>query len=344
MLQTHIAFCIDESYSIKGIAKPLVDAYNKNVEGIRNSVLSEGQEATMTALLFGHRTLKHRVLYVGHQVQTIEKLKYSDIQPSGTTPLFDSVYRAIKKLEELDDGKDDTTFVVSVITDGGENASYDPGVKEAIELMKEKTYTDRWTFTFLVPNRYGSSFAKDYGIPRGNIQEWDERTAAGTEEAFEVTRSAFDHYIISKSQGIKSTKSFYSDLSDVTVREVRSDLSDITNQVTIIKAYETCDIRSCVVNAGFPFIKGAAFYQLIKTEKRVQPYKMVALRVKTSGKIFCGTEARKLLGIDGATDTVRLVPGDHAKFDVFIQSTSFNRKIPAESLLLYWPKVGTQKK
>ncbi|MEE4260376.1 MAG: hypothetical protein V2I62_11480 [Bacteroidales bacterium] len=344
ILKTHIAFCIDESGSISGIVRPLVEAYNRNVASIRDSVLAEGQEATMTALTFGHRTLKHRLLYVGHQVQTIEELKDSDIKPSGMTPLFDSVYRAIEKLQELDDGKDGTTFVINVVTDGYENSSEYPGVIAAIAAMNEKIATDRWTFTFLVPDGNAGYFSNKYSIPRGNIQEWDTKTEKGTSQAFIQNSSAFSNYFLSKSRGIKSTKTFYSDLTDTTVRTVRSELSEITNQVEFIRPANDCQIRAAIIDAGKPYIKGSAFYQLIKTEKKVQPYKMVALRVKSSGKVFCGTKARELLGIAGIQHTVRLVPGDHAKFDVFIQSTSVNRKIPAGTEVMYWPKVGTQKK
>ncbi|MCF8019869.1 MAG: hypothetical protein K9L62_10760 [Vallitaleaceae bacterium] len=343
MLQTHVAFCIDESGSIQGIVKPLVSAYNKNVDSIRDSVLAEGQEASMTALAFGHRTLKHRVLYVGQQVQTVEELKESDIRPSGMTPLFDSVYRAIEKLEELDDGKEDTTFVISVITDGQENSSRNPGVSATIHKMEEKIATDRWTFTFLVPNGNAIQFSRSYRIPMGNIQEWDEKTAVGTETAFIQTSRGFTNYFASKSKGVKSTRSFYADVSDLTVRKARSELSEITGSVEFINANVTCQIKQCILDAGKEWIKGAAFYQLVKTEKRVHPYKMVALRVKSSGKVYCGQKARDMLGIGQATTTVRLVPGDHGKFDVFIQSTSVNRKIPAGTEVLYWPKVGTQK-
>ena len=346
MLQTHVAFCIDESGSIAGIVAPLVAAYNKNVGGIRDSVLAEGQEATMTALTFGHRTLKHRVLYVGHQVQTVKELKDDDIKPSGMTPLFDSVYRAIKKLEELDDGKPETTFIVNVVTDGQENSSNDPGVTATIREMEKKIATDRWTFAFLVPNGSASYFSRKYRIPMGNIQEWDEKTAAGTETAFLTNTRAFSSYFVSKSAGdLKSKKSsFYSDLSDLTVRKARTALSKITKQVEFFTPHRDCTIRDCIIGFKREWIKGAAFYQLIKTEKRVQDYKLVALRVKTSGEVYCGQEARDMLGIGNVTGTVRLVPGDHAKFDVFIQSTSVNRKIPAGSEVMYWPKVGTQQK
>jgi len=345
MLKTHVAFCLDESGSIKArkLTKPLVEAYNINMVSIRQSVLDEGQEASMTALAFGHVTLKHRILYVGQQVQTVKPLKVSDLNPSGMTPLFDSVYRAIQKLSELDDGDENTTFVVNVLTDGEENQSHDPGVAATLRLMNEKMGTDRWTFTFLIPDQYIGRFLRDFDVSRGNVQEWDASSAEGVEQAFVANASAFKRYFSGRSKGVRSTNSFYADLSDVTVREARSELSEITNQVTIIKPRNNCLIRECIVDAGHPYIKGAAFYQLVKTEKKVQPYKLVAIRVKTSGKIYCGREARAMLGID-VPQTVRLVPGDHGKFDVFIQSTSYTRKIPANTLVLYWPKVGSQKK
>jgi len=349
-LQSHCAFCIDESGSIAhaGITKPLVEAYNQTVTDIRQSVLDEGQEASMTALAFGDRNLKHRILYVGQQVQTVTPLRVSDLNPTGMTPLFDSVYRAIKKLEELDDGNPDTSLIVSTITDGQENQSVDPGVPTTLRLMESKIATDRWTFSFLVPNGEEDSFARDFNVPRGNVQGWDTKTARGTKEAGVATSSAYRSFFTQKSAagvGKKmSTKSFYSSTADLTVRTARAELSEITKQVTFIKAPKDTTIKEIILGAGDEWIKGAAFYQLVKTEKKVQNYKLVALRVKTSGKVYCGEEARNMLGIGGAVDTVRLVPGDHGKFDVFIQSTSVNRKIPGGTQVLYWPKVGTQKK
>jgi hypothetical protein len=342
-LKTHVAFCIDESGSVKGIIASLVEAYNKTVIDIRNAVLDEGQEASMTALSFGDRVLKHRVLYVGQQVQTVTPLKVSDLNPTGMTPLFDSVYRAIKKLEELDDKDETTSFITTVVTDGFENASNDPGVAATLKLIREKTGLDRWTFTFMVPNGGQARFSRDFDIPMGNIQEWDSLTAKGTEAGFAVSSKAYKSYFTARSAGVRSTESFYSDMSGATVRSVRSSLSEVTSQVEIFNSPSPGNIREVVERAKRPYIKGAAFYQLVKTEKKVQPYKLVVVRVKTSGKVYCGQEARSMLGID-VSNTVRVVPGDHGKFDVFIQSTSYNRNIPVGTDVLYWPTFGTQKK
>jgi len=344
MLKTHVGFCIDESGSVRKIVRPLVKAYNSNVKSIKDSVLKEGQEASMTALAFGDINLKHRILYTGQQVQTVEPLKVTDLNPTGMTPLFDSVYRAIKKLSELDDGDENTAFIITTVTDGHENNSRDPGVSTTLSLIQEKTATDRWTFTFLVPLGNAFAFSRNFSIPLGNIQEWETTSVKGTEDAFIVNAKAYENYFTSRgATGMRSTNSFYADLTDVTVRKARSELSEITNQVTIIQPKHDCLIKQCIEESGNPYIKGAAFYQLIKTERKVQPYKLVAIRAKTSGKIYCGDEARVMLGID-VGHTVRLVPGDHGKFDVFIQSTSYTRKIPGGTLVLYWPKVGTQRK
>lgn len=346
-MQTHVGFCIDESGSVARIVNALIDAYNNNVDGIRESVLAEGQEASMTALTFGDRVLKHRILYTGEQVQTVRPLKRGDIKPSGLTPLFDSVYRAIKKLEELDDGKEDTTFIISVVTDGFENSSRKPGVHAALALMKEKIDTDRWSFAFLVPNGNGESFSQRWGVPLGNVQEWDSETAIGTETAFVVNTTAFQSYFGDKSKGVEnvrgSKRSFYADLGETTVRTARTKLSKITSQVELIEVMEECTIKEAALAAGCPFMKGALFYQLVKTEKRVQPYKMVVVRVKSSGEYYSGDEGRAMIGLN-ATDTVRLKPGDFGKFDIFIQSTSHNRKVHPGTEIVYWTKFGQQKK
>jgi hypothetical protein len=250
-------------------------------------------------------------------------------------------------LEELDDGNPETSLVVSAITDGFENQSVDPGVPTTVREIEKKMATDRWTFTFLVPNGHEDQFSMEFNIPRGNVQGWDTKTARGTMEAGIATSTAYRGFFKDKTAGggkKMSSKSFYSSTADLTVREARSALSEITSQVEFIVPHMDCQIRNAVLGHGKEWIKGAAFYALIKTEKKVQDYKLVALRVKTSGKVYCGQEAREMLGIGGAAGTVRLVPGDHGKFDVFIQSTSVNRKIPAGTEVLYWPRVGTQKK
>ena len=86
-------------------------------------------------------------------------------------------------------------------------------------------------------------------------------------------------------------------------------------------------------------LRGAAFYQLCKTEPKVQANKRIAIRDKQSGTVFTGDAARRMLALP-TIGTVRLAPDELGEWDVFIQSTSVNRKLDANTQLLYWKGVG----
>lgn len=335
-LKTHVAFCLDESGSVAGILRALIDAYNQNMKSIRNAVLDEGQEATMTALAFGDRNLKHRIIYAGQQVQTVRELNYGDLRPSGMTPLFDSVARAIDALKQLDDGNPDTTFVVTAITDGEENASCDPGVSRTLSMMNSLVPTDRWTFTFLVPSNAAKSFSRRYGIPEGNVLPWDEKTSAGTQKALKSTSDAYGQYFRARSAGTRSTNKFFADLSHVSSKQVAQTMEDISKEIVLINVEKDGRIDDLVESKIGSYVKGTCFYQLTKTEKAVQANKLILIRDRVNGHVFVGDAARQMLGLDQSYGTVKLAPGKTGNFDVFIQSTSVNRKLIHGTQVVVW--------
>ena len=87
--------------------------------------------------------------------------------------------------------------------------------------------------------------------------------------------------------------------------------------------------------------RGAAFYLLMKPENEVQDHKQIAIRDKKTGVIYSGVNARQMLGLP-YHGTVKVVPGNHGGYDIFIQSTSVNRKLVKGTQVLYWDNVGQQ--
>jgi hypothetical protein len=67
----------------------------------------------------------------------------------------------------------------------------------------------------------------------------------------------------------------------------------------------------------------------------VQPQKAIVLREPITGRIYSGHPARQLLGLptDGTT-RAKVTPGMMSKYQVFVQSTSVNRKLVGGTLLL----------
>lgn len=86
-------------------------------------------------------------------------------------------------------------------------------------------------------------------------------------------------------------------------------------------------------NLAVPFKAGRGFYELTKSVK-VQYYKEVVLRDKHTGDMYTGPSARSMVGLPSDEDA-KLKPVDLQKYDVFIQSTSFNRKLLGGTRFLY---------
>jgi hypothetical protein len=91
-------------------------------------------------------------------------------------------------------------------------------------------------------------------------------------------------------------------------------------------------IKEFTWKAGIPYELGKAYYQLTKSEK-IQPQKHICVMEKKTKKVYAGSYARDLLGLP-ATE-VKVSPQTNPEFDVFVQSTSINRKlVPGTRLLV----------
>jgi hypothetical protein len=264
------------------------------------------------------------------------------------TPLFDSVGEIIDILEKSPDAKDpNVTFLVMVVTDGAENHSVRWNGRTIGDRIARLMDTDRWTFTFRVP--YGGK--RDlvcFGIPAGNIEEW-EQTERGMEQSTLRTMSATSNYFSGVSRGIlRSTNSFYADAANVSKTQVKSTMTNISAEVRIWPV-----MSADIPRGGGPveiapfverktrdsYVRGSAFYELVKTEKAVQATKLIVIRSKKDGSVYAGQSARDLLNLP-TQGTIKLSPGDHGDWDIYIQSTSSNRHLPVGSKVLYWKSAG----
>ncbi|MCU0679077.1 MAG: hypothetical protein MUC28_01355 [Planctomycetes bacterium] len=100
-------------------------------------------------------------------------------------------------------------------------------------------------------------------------------------------------------------------------------------------------IRQFVERSGFSYEAGRGFYELTKPEI-VQGNKEIVLRDKKTGDLYAGAVARKLLGLPlkagkGSIfrQDVKIGPRPLGDFQVFIQSTSYNRVLIPGTKLLY---------
>lgn len=98
-------------------------------------------------------------------------------------------------------------------------------------------------------------------------------------------------------------------------------------------------IKVFVQKCGAVFRKGSGFYQLTKSED-VSVHKEIVLEHKTSGDMFSGVAVRSILGLP-PYDKGKLCPHSRTvsqlmqTYNVFVQSTSYNRTLEPGTRFLY---------
>lgn len=152
-------------------------------------------------------------------------------------------------------------------------------------------------------------------------------------------RKMFDVLLKRTSTATKS----YSLNAITTEREADSSKSTNPTDITELKAcpmakYQVLNVSSnssikdFVLGQGLRFKTGKGFYEFTKPET-IGINKEVVLMKKETGELFEGSVARRIIGLSDVEKKYK--PTDVRDYRVFIQSTSYNRKLVAGTGFLY---------
>lgn len=349
MKKQYVGLVRDHSGSMSYLAVTAMKDYNTLIGEIKSASDQYDIDTIVSAVECGRGDGGEvRVDFLNSSISRLKPLK-TYVTDGSFTPLFDSVGEIIDALEKAPDAKDgNVSFLVMVVTDGQENRSTKWSGRTLGDRIVRLMQTDRWTFTFRVP--YGEKrHLAGLGIPAANILEWDGRTEQDMERSTRITASSVSNYFGSVSRGLRSTNSFYADAANVSKLAVKSSMTNISNEVRIWPVTQADSFRNPKIEiAPFveaktfsPYVRGTAFYELVKTEKAVQASKLIIIRSRKDGAVYAGQSARDLLNLP-TQGTIKLSPGDHGDWEIFIQSTSSNRHLPVGSKVLYWRIAGNR--
>ena len=334
-MKNYIGFVNDHSGSMARLAKAAVKDYNTMIQSVRDAATREMLDTIVSTIGIGliHEPVQRQVVNSNPHVLREVKSWAAD----GMTPLYDGVLDMIELFESLPDAKNkDVSFLVSVTTDGGENGSRRISASSLRRKLEALQASGRWTFVFRVPEGHANTVS-NLGVPRNNIQEWDT-SSQGMEKSSIITQAAMSNYFTARAAGATSSTTFYADATKVDTSKL-TDISKKTSLYVVPAEDMGIEIRDFILRHRMQYLKGAAFYQLTKTESRVGHKKLILVRDRTTGQIFAGDEARKMIGMP--TDkNARLHPGDHGNYDIFIQSESVNRKLVGGTGVVYWAEIG----
>lgn len=322
----HIVFIIDASSSMSGLTEQVITVFDNQIKYLAKKSVDEDQETRVSVYTFADSV---RCLIYDKDVLRLPSLR-TFYKAQGMTALIDGVFVGITELQQTAQLHGDHSFVIYGITDGEENKSLHSS-KEVSRLIN--SLENNWSVCMLVPNQRGISFCEKCGIPTSSIEVWDT-SKKGLEIVAEKMKSSYDSFFAGRKQGIRGTKSLFSlDASGLNKSVIKNNLEELSPSV-----FETLIVRKDAVIKDFveswtklPYRVGSSYYQLVKKET-IQPSKNICIREKATGKVFSGNKARNLLGLPAYE--VKVSSEDHGNWDIFIQSTSSNRKLPANTHLI----------
>lgn len=323
----HIVFALDASSSMEGLTSQVITVFDNQIRYLAKKSQDEDQETRVSVYLFANDV---ECLIYDKDVLRLPSLR-SLYRPNGMTALVDGIYQSVTELQQTAQLHGDHSFVVYGITDGEENSSHKASVGELNRLLTK--LPDNWSVCMLVPNQRGVSLCEKYGVPRSSIEVWDV-SARGLEEVSRKMERSYDTFFAARKTGVRGTKNLFSlDASNLSKSVVTKQLDELSPA-----SFETLIVRKDSVIKDFveswtkqPYRVGSSYYQLVKKET-IQPTKHICIREKKTGKVYSGDNARQLLGLPNYE--IKVAPEGHSSYDIFAQSTSSNRKLPANTHLL----------
>lgn len=314
----HIAFVVDASGSMGHLTDAVVSVFDNQIKHLARRSQELDQETRVSVYMFNNGV---DCIIFDKDVMRLPSLR-SFYRPDGGTALIDGTLQSIDDLEKTAQMYGDHAFLIYAITDGQENASKAKPAKLKTCIDK---LPDNWTIAALVPNASGVHEAKQFGFGANNIMIWDA-TAKGIAELGQKLEKVNEGFMQARKSGVRGSKSlFVIDTSKLSSKKVNDNLDALkSSEYWVIEVRRDATIKDLVEREVGTFVKGSAYYQLTKLET-VQGYKKICIRNKISKYVYSGDKARKLLGLPD--HDLKLKPEQLSKFDVFVQSTSVNRKL-----------------
>lgn len=326
-LKNHIAILLDVSVSMSSILPQVKKVFQNQIEFLRKKSILAEQETRVSVYVFSDE-VKNLI----YDVDVARPMEIDDLRSVGNTALLDAVGISIDDFKLLPEKYGDHSFILYLLTDGQENWSR----KFNARTIRDKIagLPENYSVCAFAPGRNSIELLEAYGIPKGNIEKWDT-TDAGVKEVGDKFERSMDNFYTARSKGVRASSTIFSDLSKLTLADVKTVAKEIKNyQIIINEDVKAVYIKPLVESKlKIDYVKGRSFYELVKNET-VQEDKSIAIQDKKTGKIYAGYDARAILNLP-SIGSVKITPVQSPKWNIYVQSNAVNRNvIPKQRVLV----------
>jgi Mg-chelatase subunit ChlD len=145
--QVHNLIILDESGSMGSIKTTIIQGFNEIVQTVKGIQLQFPEQQHYISLIT-FNGLGQKILHFMDPIEKLDCIDDTRYNPDASTPLFDAMGFGLSKIKQALQFVPDYNVLVTILTDGEENASKEysgEAVKKLIEELKLK----KWTFTYI---------------------------------------------------------------------------------------------------------------------------------------------------------------------------------------------------
>ena len=197
---------LDESGSMNSSKNTIISGFNEVVQTVKGVAAKFPEQAHFISLVSFNGLGSNTHLSCA-SVDKLEEIDGNKYRPGSSTPLFDAMGEGIAKLRQTTDTISNCNVLVTILTDGMENASKEYN-KAAIKALVDELGEKNWTFTYIGADHDIESFAEAISIK--NTMRFEKNPASMRRMFANEMRSR-----VSYSQKIREGKStkenFYSE-------------------------------------------------------------------------------------------------------------------------------------
>ena len=194
--QVHNIIILDESGSMHTIKKTIIDGFNEIVQTVKG-IGKEYPEQEHFISLVSFNGLGTKVLHFMDPVDKLEQINDENYRPNASTPLFDALGFGLNKLREELRNQKDYNVLVTILTDGAENASKE-FTASAIKSLIDELKTEQWTFTYIGADHDVEAMAFSISIENTMVFKKNEQDIKAMFDLEKSARASYSERIRNK--------------------------------------------------------------------------------------------------------------------------------------------------
>ncbi len=187
---------LDESGSMNSIKETIIEGFNEIVQTVKGVATQfPEQEHLISFVSFNGLATTTHLERVG--VAELNELDGSKYQPAASTPLFDAMGDSIAALRKETDQATDHNVLVTILTDGRENASKEY-TGATIKKMVDELSLKNWTFTYIGADHDVENFAASISIKNTMRFEKNQKDMKRMFSVEKMSRASYSQRIRNK--------------------------------------------------------------------------------------------------------------------------------------------------